>query len=84
LLLGTLWACYAGAALLFQRQLHAFAHAAVLGGIAVWGASIMLIAQMYHMEGYPPDALLLWTLGALLAAVLAPAPRQPWVRPSCS
>ncbi|HEX2336018.1 MAG TPA: DUF2157 domain-containing protein [Hyphomicrobiaceae bacterium] len=71
LLVGALWACYAGAALLFQRQLHAFAHAAVLGGIAVWGASIMLIAQMYHMEGNPPDALLLWTLGALLAAVLA-------------
>ena len=28
----------------------------MLGGIAVYGASIMLIAQMYHMEGNPPDA----------------------------
>ena len=54
LLLATLWACYGGAALLFQRQLNAFAQAAVLGGIAVYGASIMLIAQMYHMEGNPP------------------------------
>jgi uncharacterized membrane protein len=70
LLLGTLWACYGGAALLFQRQLTAFAQAAVLGGIAVYGASIMLIAQMYHMEGNPADAVLLWVLGALLAAVL--------------
>jgi uncharacterized membrane protein len=70
LLLGTLWACYGGAALLFQRQLTAFAQAAVLGGIAVYGASIMLIAQMYHMEGNSADAVLLWVLGALLAAVL--------------
>jgi uncharacterized membrane protein len=70
LLLATLWACYGGAAVLLQRQLNAFAHAAVLGGIAVYGASIMLIAQMYHMEGSPPDAVLMWALGALLAAVL--------------
>ena len=41
------------------------------GGIAVFGASIMLIAQMYHMEGNPPDAVLTWALGALLAAVAA-------------
>ncbi|HEU0060091.1 MAG TPA: DUF2157 domain-containing protein [Hyphomicrobiaceae bacterium] len=71
LLIGALWACYGGAALLFQRQLAAFAHAAVVGGIAVYGASIMLIAQMYHMEGNPADAVLLWALGALLAAALA-------------
>src|SRR5262245_23493032 len=70
LLLAALWACYGGAAYLFVRQLDAFAHAAVLGGIAVYGASIMLIAQMYHMEGNPPDAVLMWALGALLAAGL--------------
>ena len=71
LLVATLWACYAGAAYLMARQLPAFGHAAILGGIAMYGASIMLIAQMYHMEGNPPDAVLLWALGALLAAVLA-------------
>jgi uncharacterized membrane protein len=70
LLVGALWACYGGAAWLFARGLAAFAHAAVLGGIAVYGAGIMLIAQMYHMEGNPPDAVLLWALGALLAAAL--------------
>jgi uncharacterized membrane protein len=74
LLLATLWACYGGAAALFLRQLPAFAHAAVLGGIAVYGASIMLIAQMYHMEGNPPDAVLYWGLGALLAALLVRSP----------
>jgi len=70
LLLVTLWACYGAAGYLIRRQLQAFAGAAILGGIAVYGASIMLIAQMYHMEGNPPDAILLWGLGALLAAVL--------------
>jgi uncharacterized membrane protein len=70
LLLAVLWACYGGAAWLFARRLAAFAHAAVLAGIAVYGASIMLIAQMYHMEGNPPDAVLMWALGALLAAAL--------------
>lgn len=70
LLIATLWACYGAAGVLLQRQLHAFAQAAVLGGIAVYGAAIMLIAQMYHMEGSPPDAVLMWALGALLAAVL--------------
>ena len=74
LLLATLWACYGGAAYLFQRRLNAFAQAAVLGGIAVYGASIMLIAQMYHMEGNAPDAVLMWALGALLAAVLVRSP----------
>ena len=70
LLLATLWGCYGIAAYLLQRQLNAFAQAAVLGGIAAFGASIMLIAQMYHMEGNPPDAVLTWALGALLAAAL--------------
>jgi uncharacterized membrane protein len=70
LLLATLWACYGAAAWLFARRLEAFAHAAVLGGIAVYGASIMLIAQMYHMDGNPADAVLLWAAGALLAALL--------------
>jgi uncharacterized membrane protein len=72
LLLGaTLWGCYAAAGALFIRKLDLFAHAAVLAGIAVYGAAIMLIAQMYHMDGNPPDAVLMWALGALLGAVLA-------------
>src|SRR5262245_59092327 len=70
LLLVTLWGCYAVAAYLFTRKLEAFAQAAVLAGIAVYGASIMLIAQMYHLDGNPPDAVLWWAVGALLAAVV--------------
>lgn len=74
LLLTALWACYGGAAYLFARRLGAFAHAAVLAGIAVYGASIWLIAQAYHMAGNPPDAMLVWALGAVLAAVLVRSP----------
>jgi uncharacterized membrane protein len=70
LLLSALWLSYGGAAWLFARNLAGFANAAVLAGIAVYGGSIMLIAQMYHMDGNPPDAVLFWALGALLAAVL--------------
>jgi uncharacterized membrane protein len=74
LLLAALWACYGGAAFLFARRLGALAHAAVLAGIAVYGASISLIAQVYHMAGNAPDAVLLWALGALLSAALVRSP----------
>ncbi len=61
---------YGAAAALFARGLDAFAHAAILLGVAVFGAGIMLIAQMYHIDGHPPDAVLVWALGALAAGVL--------------
>ncbi len=70
LLLVALWACYILAGVLFQRRLEGFAHAAVLGGVGLFGASIMLIAQMYHIDGNPPDAVLTWAAGALLAGVV--------------
>lgn len=70
ILLLLLTACYGGAAALAARKHDVFAQAAIVGGIAVYGASIMLIAQMYHMEGNPPDAVLLWALGGLSAALL--------------
>jgi uncharacterized membrane protein len=55
---------------LFRRNLDIFAHAAVLAGVALFGGAIMLIAQMYHMDGHPPDAVWLWSLGALAAGWL--------------
>jgi uncharacterized membrane protein len=69
LLLGGLWAAYGAAGVLFRRNLPGFAHAAVLLGVALFGASIMLVAQMYHIDGHPPDAVLTWAAGALLAGV---------------
>jgi uncharacterized membrane protein len=65
-----LWGFYGLAAWLFSRRLDMFAEAAVLAGVGVFGASIMLISQMYHIEGHPPDAVLLWAAGALLAGLV--------------
>lgn len=70
LLLAGLWGCYGLAGSLFMRGLDGFAHAAILAGVGLFGASIMLIAQMYHIDGNPPDAVLTWAAGALLAGVL--------------
>ena len=55
---------------MFQRGPRGFGHAATLLGVAVFGASIMLISQMYHMDGNPPDAVLVWAIGALVTGVL--------------
>jgi uncharacterized membrane protein len=70
LIFGGLIGCYGLAGFLFERRHQAFAHAAILGGVAMFGAGIMLIAQMYHISGHAPDAVLTWALGALLAGVL--------------
>lgn len=70
LLAAVLWGTYGLAAWLFQRRLEVFAQAAVLAGVGVFGAAIMLISQMYHIEGHPPDAVLLWGAGALLAGIV--------------
>jgi uncharacterized membrane protein len=69
LLLGGLWATYGVAGALSSRASPAFADAAILLASALFGASIMLIAQMYHIDGHPPDAVLTWAFGTLLAGV---------------
>lgn len=69
LLIAALWASYGLAGWLARRGLTGFAHAAILLGVAIFGGSIMLVSQMYHMDGNPADAVLLWATGALLAGV---------------
>lgn len=69
LLFALLWASYGAAAAFEQRGMRVFADAAILLGVAVFGASIMLVSQMFHINGNPPDGILLWWLGALLAGV---------------
>jgi uncharacterized membrane protein len=73
LLFAGLWGAYGLAGGLLARGLDGFAQAAVLAGVGLFGASIMLIAQMYHIDGNPPDAVLAWAMGALLAGVLLKA-----------
>lgn len=69
MLITALWASYGIAWALARRGMSGFADAAILLGVAVFGGSIMLISQMYHMHGSPADAVLLWGSGALLAGV---------------
>ena len=70
MIFGGLFGAYGIAGALFERKHPTFAHAAILAGVAIFGAGIMLIAQMFHIEGHPPDAVLTWALGALAAGVI--------------
>ncbi len=70
MLVGVIWSAYAAAAALMSRDLKAFGDAAVVVGSAAFGAAIMLVSQMYHIDGNPPDGVLLWAGGALLAGCL--------------
>lgn len=69
LLIAALWSSYAFAGALARRGMDGFAHAAILLGVGIFGGSIMLISQMYHMDGNPADAVLLWAAGAFVAGV---------------
>lgn len=69
LLFSSIWTTFGLAGMLHGRAMPAFADAAILLACALFGASIMLIAQMYHMDGNPPDAVLTWAAGTLLAGV---------------
>ena len=69
LLFAGLVSAYGAAGYLAPRNMERFANAATLTGVGLFGASIMLIAQMFHIEGNPPDAVLMWGAGALLAGV---------------
>ncbi|MDO8422116.1 MAG: DUF2157 domain-containing protein [Parvibaculum sp.] len=68
MLFGSLWTAW-GAAFFAERRGHsAYAEAGVIAGLALFGANIMLIAQIYHVDAGTPTWLLLWSLVALAAA----------------
>lgn len=68
LLFAALWSAW-GVAFFAERRGHPlYAEAAVIGGLALFGANIMLIAQIYHVASGTPTWVLLWSLVALAAA----------------
>ena len=67
---GGLWTSLGAAAILTHKGLDKFAGAAMLSAVAIFGAGIMLISQMYHVDGNPADLFLLWGGGALVAGLL--------------
>lgn len=78
MLAGLLIASYAAAVRLFLTGHDIFGQTAVLVGSGVYGGSIMLVSQMYHIYGNPADAVLAWALGTTLAAAAFRAPAV-WV-----
>jgi uncharacterized membrane protein len=70
ILFGALWASYAGAWALQRASMPFLAEAAILLASGLFGANIMLIAQIYHIGGDPPDAVLLWGCGVLLGGIV--------------
>ena len=70
LLLGGMAISYACAWLLVRRDYVMAGDAAILIGTGIYGAAIMLVAQIYHIEAHYPDGVLMWSLGAALAALL--------------
>ncbi|MGE0583536.1 MAG: DUF2157 domain-containing protein [Flavobacteriaceae bacterium] len=70
LLVAGMVVCYAGAGWLFRAGHPKFADLAVALGAALFGASIVLVAQSYHIAGSASGAFLLWGLGAFAASLL--------------
>lgn len=73
LLFGAMWGAYGAAFMLDRRNHPAYAQAAIVGGIALFGANIMLIAQIYHVDAGAPGWVLLWSAVALAAAWMLPS-----------
>ncbi|NIJ40192.1 putative membrane protein [Parvibaculum indicum] len=73
-LIGTGLVAAYGVAWQTDRRGHpAFAQAALLTGLCLFGAAIMLIAQIYHIQTDDPGGVLAWCIAALAAAAILPS-----------
>lgn len=66
-----LWAAWGAALWAGLRGLHWWHEALMVLACGLFGAGIMLVSQIYHIQGNAADAVWLWALGTLMAAVLA-------------
>ena len=66
----TLWAAWGAAIWAGLRGLHWWHQALMVLACGTFGAGIMLVSQIYHIQGNAADAVWLWALGTLLAAAL--------------
>jgi uncharacterized membrane protein len=69
ILFGAMWLAYGGSHY-FRGHAPKLAEALVLLGVILFGANIHLIAQIYHIDAHYPNGVLMWAVGALLAAYL--------------
>ena len=68
ILFASLGAAYGAAIWLYLKKHTGFAEAALLLATLLFGANIMLIAQMYHLASDYTGGLFAWSLGALALA----------------
>lgn len=73
LIFAAMWAGYGAAIYAERRNQHNFAQAALLLGLLFFGAGIMLVAQIYHIQTNDPGGVLAWCLAALFAAATLPS-----------
>ncbi|UEM21599.1 DUF2157 domain-containing protein [Skermanella mucosa] len=67
-LFGSLWGTHAAAWAALRAGMGRFAEALLLFGVLLFGVGIMLVGQIYHLPADPPAGVLMWALGAILAA----------------
>lgn len=70
LVIATLWVAWGAALWAGLRDLHWWHEGLMLLGCGIFGAGIMLVSQIYHIQGNAADAVWLWGMGCLLAAAL--------------
>ena len=67
---GALWAAWIGAIWAGRRGSVPWFEGLSLLACAFYGAAIMLVAQLYHIQGEPAEAVWLWAVGTLIAAAM--------------
>ena len=73
-LFGAMWAAFIASGIARGREHGWLAESMLLLGVILFGANIMLIAQIYHIEAHYPDGVMTWALGGLLTAWLLRSP----------
>lgn len=72
LLFGSMSGVYITAAVT-RENLPRVSQSLWLLGVILFGANVMLIAQIYNIDSHYPNGVLMWALGALLVAYAIPA-----------
>lgn len=73
MLLTLMASAFLGAHYAREKAAVGIGSAFALLGVLIFGANLMLIAQIYNLPPNPPGGALLWALGALLTAYLWPS-----------